>query len=372
MSRILRRPMFRGGRVESKEDLKVVDQMGIAKLANGGMAQRPGYRNGKSVLDIYESMSETVPMPERRERKPLSTGDYLRIASAGMNILGAPSEGSGIGGALRSASGPLSKLGVGLASSMDARAADDEEAYQNLVDKRNEKIMGLTGAQAEMDIGELKAQGDFGRRLVAFDAIYETKKEGVMSDETLSEQQKTDKLAEIEIAYNNDKEYYLIKGGDVSDFFKLGSQTESIKAAGKAADRALKAKNGSKYKQDPNYSADKAKLQAQFLAIMTQEFGKQFAEGGAVTTDVNMMQATPSGMTDVNVEETMETPETQLPEITYDELRARLPVEIGDEIVTLLASSREALAMFAEIRTQSDVDAFNQQFQVQLVLPQEA
>ena len=33
MSRILRRPMFRGGQVESKDDLKVVDQMGIAKLA---------------------------------------------------------------------------------------------------------------------------------------------------------------------------------------------------------------------------------------------------------------------------------------------------------------------------------------------------
>ena len=33
MSRILRRPMFRGGRVESKGDLKVIDQMGIANLA---------------------------------------------------------------------------------------------------------------------------------------------------------------------------------------------------------------------------------------------------------------------------------------------------------------------------------------------------
>ena len=38
MSKILRRPMFRGGQVEDKEDLKVIDQMGIAKLAQGGMA----------------------------------------------------------------------------------------------------------------------------------------------------------------------------------------------------------------------------------------------------------------------------------------------------------------------------------------------
>jgi len=146
MSRILRRPMFRGGRVEDKGDLKVVDKMGIAKLANGGMAQRPGYASGDEVLDVYESYEDKIPMPERRERRPLSTGDYLRIASAGMDILGSPSEGSGIGGALRSAAGPLSKLGMGLGSSIDARAADDEEAYRNLVDKRNEKIMGLTGA----------------------------------------------------------------------------------------------------------------------------------------------------------------------------------------------------------------------------------
>ena len=89
MSRILRRPMFRGGRVAMK---------------NGG------------IKEIYDSFSETIPMPEKREPKGLSTGDYLRIASAGLDILGAPSEGSGFRGALASASGPLSKLGVDLGS----------------------------------------------------------------------------------------------------------------------------------------------------------------------------------------------------------------------------------------------------------------
>ena len=203
MSRILRRPMFRGGRV-AKE--------------NGG------------VMDIYESFSEKIPMPERRKPKGLSTGDYLRIASAGLDILGAPSEGPGFRGALASASKPLSQLGVDLGSSIDKREAQTLEEYQDAVDKRNEKIMGLTGAQAEMDIGALKAQGDFGRRLVAFDAVYETKRETIREDESLSEQEKKDKLAEIDIRYNQDKEYYLIKGGDVSDFFKLGSNTEAIKA----------------------------------------------------------------------------------------------------------------------------------------------
>ena len=345
MSIVLRRPMFRGGRV---------------RRSNGG------------VMDIYEQISEKIPMPERRKPKGLTTGDYLRIASAGLDILGAPSEGPGFRGALASASGPLSKLGVDIGSSIDRREAESLEDFQEAVDKRADLVGTLTGAQAEMDIGALKAQGEFGRKLAAFDAVYETKRETVRNSE-MSDAEKETALKELDARYNTDKEYYLIKGGDVSDFFRLGSQTEAIKAAGKAADRQLKATYGTDYKKRSTYATEKAKLQAQFLAIMTQEFGKQFAEGGAVTTDVNMMTATPQGIADVNVEEMSTTqPKQDLPQLSYDEIRARLPKEISDDIVTLLANSYEALADFAEIRTQADVDAFNLKYQVQLVLPQEA
>ena len=61
----------------------------------------------------------------------------------------------------------------------------------------------------------------------------------------------------------------------------------------------------------------------------------------------------------------------QIP-LSYNELRGRLPESIGDDIVKLLSTSYEALADFAEIRTQADVDNFNMRYQVQLVLPQEA
>ena len=57
-------------------------------------------------------ISETIPMPERRKPRGLTTGDYLRIASAGLDILGAPSEGPDFRGALATAARPLSKLGV--------------------------------------------------------------------------------------------------------------------------------------------------------------------------------------------------------------------------------------------------------------------
>ena len=56
--------------------------------------------------------------------------------------------------------------------------------------------------------------------------------------------------------------------------------------------------------------------------------------------------------------------------LDYTTLRARLPQEIGDDIVQLLAQSEEALTEFANIRTQEDVDQFNTEFNVNLVLPE--
>ena len=58
--------------------------------------------------------------------------------------------------------------------------------------------------------------------------------------------------------------------------------------------------------------------------------------------------------------------------IDYDTLRARLPKEITDDVVRLIAASPKALEDFATIATQQDVDQFNQKYSVNLVLPQEA
>ena len=349
MSRILRRPMFRGGRVDSR-GTGIASGLGKPGMANGG------------VMDIYESVKEQIP---ERDTQGLTTGDYLRIASAGLDILGAPAERGGIlGGALTSAAKPLSKLGVDLGSSMDARR-------QAELDRREELARTLTGAQVEFDVGMEKAKGETGRRQILLESITETKRENVRNDKTLTEEEKTKKLNEIQAKYDNDLEFYVFQGGDVSDYFKLGSQAELLKSASRAAKKAIKGAIGSDGKKitpdHPEYNSTLSRLQAEYLATLTKQFGKQFAEGGAVTEDVNIMTETPTSMTDVNVEETVN-PE----QLSYDELRARLPKEIGDDIVTLLANSYEALGDFAQIRTQTDVDQFNQKYQVQLVLPQEA
>ena len=56
--------------------------------------------------------------------------------------------------------------------------------------------------------------------------------------------------------------------------------------------------------------------------------------------------------------------------LTFEQLRTRLPKEITDDIVQLVATSEEALQDFAYIRTQGDVEKFNVKYGVNLVLPQ--
>ena len=58
--------------------------------------------------------------------------------------------------------------------------------------------------------------------------------------------------------------------------------------------------------------------------------------------------------------------------LSYEELRERLPSEITDDIVKLIAESPEALEDFAVIQTQQDVNNFNSKYGVQLTLPPEA
>ena len=66
------------------------------------------------------------------------------------------------------------------------------------------------------------------------------------------------------------------------------------------------------------------------------------------------------------------TPERQVLGLSYSELRNKLPKEISDDIVELLANSTEALQDFAYITTQDDVSNFNVKYGVNLVIPQNA
>jgi hypothetical protein len=99
------------------------------------------------------------------------------------------------------------------------------------------------------------------------------------------------------------------------------------------------------------------------------EGGRAGYQGGELVEqeDVNIM--TPRG--DVAMQETIEEGTTP-DQLSFQELRSRLPVEITDDIIRLMVNSPEALTDFAQIQTQQDVDNFNAKYGVNLVLASEA
>ena len=377
MSRILRRPMFRGGRVEDKEDLKVIDQMGIANLATGG---RVGYDSGGEVED-YMEIIEAVrkSRPELPKKKGMSTADYLRIASAGANILAAPSEGSGIGGALRSAAPSLSKLGTDMAGSLDAKTAARAELLQNeesaitdmagaIMKSRNYRPdRGFALSQKLEDLkkyGErkqtLSATLDDANLLVTY--ITENNIEGESNEEKLANA-KTKINNELELVNSalrvlEPKDEYLLaflKSGRAGQFFESIIKAE-VKAQGVGQD-------------DITFNWSKV-IERASSGQKDGGLTTGYAEGG-LTEMISEEVSTPEGSAMEEEVITEEGPSAgESAPLTYDEIRLRLPPEVSDDVVKLLAASDEALLEFSNIATQQDVDEFNVKYGVELVLPQ--
>ena len=113
MSNILRRPMFRKGGPVNSRGTGITSGLDTPKR---GIVDGPGkYSQSPADIaaDIYARTGEIFPEPEK---KGLSTGDFLRIAATGAEILGAPGRGGGIGGALTAAAKPLANLGASLSN----------------------------------------------------------------------------------------------------------------------------------------------------------------------------------------------------------------------------------------------------------------
>jgi hypothetical protein len=124
-------------------------------------------------------------------------------------------------------------------------------------------------------------------------------------------------------------------------------------------------------------------LAAQYAAAAGLEI-PVYAEGGRVeravgspmmgeTVTETVVEKTPNATmeaTEVVAADNIE-PMAPVTKMDFADLRNRLPQEITDDIVQLLANSEEALQAFAYIKTQEDINAFNVKYGVNLILPAE-
>jgi len=66
-----------------------------------------------------------------------------------------------------------------------------------------------------------------------------------------------------------------------------------------------------------------------------------------------------------------EADEDQVEDLSYNELRSRLPQSISNDVIQVISQSKQALLDFANIRDQQDVEEFNQRYNVSLNIAQE-
>ena len=346
MNRTLRRPMFRIG--------------GTAEGITSGLQPRQGYQGTDNAAD------QRVSPPRNR-----NFNDFL--INMGLDLVSRPKAGNIFQQLGSSAKEPFAKFQA-------TRAAQEERDWKmglhreqmDWKEKEFEEGKRQFGLELEQDryLGELAAQGKDAFKEKMINKVWDAR----IADAPPSQH------AEMEKQKLSDIERYVYKGEDISDQFKiLSNEAAMFMAQGLAEDAILKADNpttGKKWtKEDNGYEEALIQLYKKYIKMTSEFLLEQEREGSATGGRIGYqagnsvmpgqpMQAQAPGPTDQG--------ETNEVNISYEQLRERLPQEISNEIVLLLSQSYEAFADFAEIQTQADVNEFNTKYNVQLFLPKQS
>jgi len=359
MNRTLRRPMFRTG--------------GSAEGITSGLAPRQGYaeppgkveKNDLSKIDLRNmNMQELKELASTMSYQPRGTNFNDFLINMGLDLVSRPRSGNIFQQVATSAKGPYEKFTEGKKSAAEQEYASESDMFKTLI-----------AAQADMASGE--GGKTYAKQQIA-DDIERTMQEILK----LEEQFKTadpEKKVEIQNSINqkNSRLNYLSKENTIGKSLML--QTDFAKNVLKSIVSTLKDEklpNGElKYpegKKDPELLKEAFRQYARFFEKIPEERTEE-ADGGRIGYQQGMMvQPQTPGMQPATMPMDQGTTIPEQPKIDYETLRARLPQEITDDIVRLIAASPEALEDFATIATQQDVNQFNKKYSVNLVLPQEA
>jgi hypothetical protein len=358
MNRTLRRPMFRTG--------------GSAEGITSGLQPRQGYKdppgnveqNDLSKIDLRNmNMQELKDLASRVSYQPRGTNFNDFLINLGLDLVSRPRSGNIFQQVATSAKGPYEKFMEGKKSAAEQKYASESDMFKTLI-----------AAQADMASGE---GGKTYAKLEIADDIVRTMQE-VLKLEQEFKTANPERKVEIQNSLNqkNARLNYLSKENTVGK--SLMQQTDFAENVLKSIINTLKDEklpSGElKYpegKKDPKLLEEAYRRYDQFFTKVPER--EEEADGGRIGYQQGMMvQPQTPGMQPATMPMDQGTTIPEQPKIDYETLRARLPQEITDDIVRLIAASPEALEDFATIATQQDVDQFNKKYSVNLVLPQEA
>ena len=337
---------------------------GITSGLRQGYAE-PGtvQQNDVSRTDIRNASPEQLLEMAKKygyQAPPMAPDNSLRDFKIdfGLDLVGRPAAGNIFQTAALSAKEPFSNF-------RSSRAAYNKGIQDRSINKYNSEsdmFKTLLGVQGDIlgSEGGAKSYRDLeiAKQLEKIiPEIYELEakvKDGTATDDDLVQ------LDVLKTTKNNYTKSNPVTEGAIELFIK-SSQGQTLFAS---ITEELFDNNPTGYKneQDPQLYMDAIEQIKKILGQFSGGGRAGYAAGELVeeqVTETETMAPGPMGDASNNL-------------ISYDQLRARLPAEITDDIVELMTNSAEALEDFAMISTQADVDQFNRKYSVNLVLPAEA
>ena len=370
MNRILKRPMFRRG--GSAND----------GITSGLDAPRQGYKEptGRVLpFDMSKIVQDTVTQvqdPNIRAayqpyfQRPEGEGFNRFLMDFGLNLMSTPPRGGFLSTAATAAKEPVKNLFDDLDAERMGKSAAEADLFKTLlqgnIDIAAEAAGGTTGKtyakleiandieQTMIDIIELQKRADAGE-----DVTDELNRKRARLD-YLSKENAVGKSLMQQTEFAEDVLKSIVK--------KL--ENEMIDDPNNPGQKIPKYPDGDK---DPRLLKEAYRQYAEFFASVPDKAEEEKADGGRAGYNVGgmTMQGEKPSAEETVTQQQLDSMSKDEDKIDYATLRARLPQQITDDIVRLIAASPEALEDFATIATQQDVDLFNQKYNVNLVLPQE-
>ena len=333
-----------------------------------GVVPRQGYRTGESVQTVGDLRNLTIPqlreLAGTMAYQPRGYTPAQGLIDFGLNIASAPGGGSIFAKAAESAKKPFEKYTTGKAESAAAKYVSEADMFKTLIGAQADVLGSEGGGKTYADLekikkieGIMKEQFDIQRQVEAGDL----KPTDILPDHGYSA---NERLAILSKSLNN----LVKKDPAVASALKIPQLTESLYAT-------IVEELSKKIDPETNQPVYKS---AEDPALIKEAY-RQYLEYFGVAPPVTISKATggrvgyQQGMSVMPT--AMPAQEDAMPEelggVSYEELRARLPQEVSDEVVRLLANSPEALEDFAVIQTEQDIANFNKKYGVNLVLPAE-
>ena len=379
MNRIMKRPMFREGGSAGE---------GITS----GLAPRQGYQEAGSVqpFDLRNATMEQLRAEAQRQgfkAPPMAPDNSLRDFKIdfGLDLISRSPGGNIFQTAGAAAKEPFSNFRT-------SRAAYNKGINDRAINKYNSEsdmFKTLIGAQADILGSEggsqmfaKQANDDAIQKIMGslFELQAQQSTDQALPDEDFARQQAilmqrlqgyTGKNPAVTSLFGNKEQADIVIAGIQQD---ITNSEKIIKVMGPDGEM-IEVVEGEYAGENPKYVGEEtARRYVELYNQMVKDsigLPQPKAEGGrigyAMGGGADMMQ---EQITEVSETESM--PKETAPtgdSLSYEELRSRLPKEISDDIVSILAESPQALIMFSEIQTQMDVDEFNMAYGVNLSLP---